>query len=59
MIEPTSDPTAVQGELDAMKAVAEILASLSPMRRRRVIGWAWQFAGPSYRNDYDNGTMPA
>lgn len=53
VIERTSDPTDVARELDAMKALAELLATLSPSERRRVLGWAWQFAGPTYRSSMD------
>lgn len=60
MKEPT-DPNDVGPELDAMKELARILGPLTVEERRRVLDWAWQFKGPTYRGgaSFITGEMPA
>lgn len=42
---PPVDSQAVADELDAMKALAELLAPLTSQQRRRILDWAFQFRG--------------
>lgn len=43
------DPNLIKEELEAMTAVAAILAPLDPVVRSRVLDWASQFRAPVYR----------
>lgn len=51
------DEEALQQELDAMKALAKVLATMAPAQRRRLLEWARQFELPMTRS-YGGNVMP-